>query len=106
MGYAIVGGAGLCVGIGLMIWALSERSKRHKAERAADDAKAGKEKMRKMAMQNAVVTEGLRAACQRTDKQLEVLRQRLKETRTRLAQTGDPEAVKAWLDDELKGGPV
>lgn len=106
MGYAIVGGSGLFVGIGLMIWALAERSKRHAAERRADATLLELKEMRQLAAKNAAAAQSIRDASIRSDKQLTLVRAQLEDTRRRLARSGDPEAVKAWLDEELKGGPV
>lgn len=106
MGYAIVGGVGLLVGIGLMIWALRERSKRHEAERKADAAEAAATAARKLSADNAAAAQNLEMQHGRMSEQLQILRSALQEARRRLAESGDPEAVKAWLDEELKGGAV
>jgi uncharacterized protein HemX len=106
MGYVIVAGAGLAVGLGLMIWALTERGKRHEAERKADEAEHREQAQRELANQNASAAQNLEMQHGRMSEQLSVLRKALEEARTRLAESGDPEAVKTWLDEELKGGEV
>lgn len=106
MGYVIVAGVGLALGIGLMIWALSERSKRHAAERKADEEKTKADSTRQLAARNAAVAQNLEMQHTRLKEELQILRTALQKTQKRLAKTGDPKAVAAWLDDELKGGPV
>jgi len=106
MWYIITAGAGLALGIGLMIWALTERSKRHAAERAADAAEQKEKAQRQLAAQNASAAQNLEMQHGRMKEQLGILRGQLEETRKRLAESGDPEAIKSWLDDELKGGAV
>jgi len=102
MGYAIVGGIGLFVGIGLMIWALRERSKRHEAERKADKAQQERADFERAVKHNAQVAVNAEAETKRVERELDGVRLQLSEVRKRLAQCGDPKAVKAWLDDELK----
>ena len=102
MGYLITGGAGLLLGLGLLIWGLRERSKRHAAERAADAAKNELEGAAAQADKNALAARKAEDFAERLDGQVTVLRDRLREARTRLAQCGDPKAVKAWLDQELE----
>ena len=102
MGYAITGGIGLLVGIGLLIWALRERTKRHEAEREADAARAALEKAAEQADKNALAALKAEDFAKRLDDQILVLRGRLNEARVRLGQCGDPKAVKDWLDAELE----
>ena len=106
MWYVIVAGAGLALGLGLMIWALTERSKRHAAERKADEAAGKEEAARRLADQNAAAAQNLEFQHTRMNEQLQVLREELQRARKRLAELGEPGAVKDWLDDELKGGAV
>jgi len=102
MGYAIVGGAGLIVGLGLMIWALRERTLRHFAERKADEEAAHRARFEAQAVENAEVAQELDSMSKRLMVESETIRSRLEETRIRLAQCGDPKAVKDWLDSELE----
>jgi hypothetical protein len=103
MWYAIIGGSGLFVGLALLIWGLTERGKRHAAERKADEQKALATSARMVAKSNAENAQRLESERERMSKQLLVVRDRLGETQRRLAESGDPKAIKAWLDEELKG---
>ena len=106
MWYAITAGAGLLLGLGLMIWGLTERSKRHAAERAADAARAAEKAAVALADQNAVKAGVLDQRNTALDQQITVLRAGLAIAREKLAPGGDPAAVKEWLDGELEGGEV
>lgn len=102
MWYAILGGAGLLLGLGLMIFVLVERSKRHTAERAADTAKAG-ESAALDHLATARETVNTQAAeLTRTRLQVETIRTALNAAREQLVQCKDPASVKAWLDEQLK----
>lgn len=96
------GGAGLLLGLGLMVWALRERSLRHRAERELDGAKLKTQSAQEAALANFAHAAELEQQIGRMAQQLATLRERLRETRIRLARCGDPKAVKAWLDEELK----
>lgn len=102
MGYVITGGVGLVLGVGLLIWALRERSKCARAEKAATDADHRLRAALIQADMNAQVAQEAADSQQRVVSQLNVLRERLYEARRRLAKCGDPKAVQDWLDEELK----
>jgi len=101
MWYAITGGAGIALGLGMMIFGLVERSKRHKAERAKDQAEQDRERYREASEKSALAALDAEAEAKRFDEQLVTLRRRLAEARERLAKSGDPKAIKEWLDFEL-----
>ena len=102
MWYAITAGSGLLLGLGLLIWGLSERSKRHAAERASDKAEADRQLFEQAAKDNAKAATESEDAAFRLANQLEVLRSKLRETRDRLARCNDPDTIRKWLDDEMK----
>jgi uncharacterized protein HemX len=106
MWYAIIAAVFLSVGIGLMIWALRERTKRHEAERAADKALAAEESMAILAKANAEAAGLLTNQVGRLEGQLEAQRKRLAEARKLLAEKAPMPVIKAWLDDEGKGGEL
>jgi len=102
MGIAIAGGSGILLGLGLLLWALRERSKRHGAELRAMEAEKVKEEFESAAEHNAEISSELEVQAQRLSEQLAILRNRLSEARVRLAKAGSPEAIKEWLDKELE----
>lgn len=104
MWYAISLGGGLLVGLALMVWGLSERAARHKAERAADEAKGKEEAAIALAKQNFDVVGKLQGDLKAQHDRNAVLTAMLQEAQERLLKCDDPKAIKAWLDDELKGG--
>ncbi|MCU0913016.1 MAG: hypothetical protein MUC88_00460 [Planctomycetes bacterium] len=106
MWYAVIGGAGLIVGLVLMIWALDERADKQRAENDAKDAGERERECRKIADANRERVFELERQIKTMDDQAAVLRGQLQETRDRLAKCGDPEAVRQWLDHELEGGEV
>ena len=101
MGYAISIGAGLLVGIGLLIWALGERSKRHKAERAADAAAKERDDFERRAQENAESAAKSEEFAQRLSKQVDGLRTKIRELVLRLAKGAKPDDVREWLREEL-----
>lgn len=104
MWYAISIGAGLLVGLSLMIWSLSERAARHKAERAADEAKGKEEAAIFLAKQNFAVVEKLQGDLKAQRDRNAVLTNALQEAQARLLKCDDPKAIHDWLNEELKGG--
>jgi len=106
MGYAIVGGIGLAVGLGLMIWMLLERKKRHAAEREADQQAALRAQSDRIAGQNALAVSAAKAETDRARAELQIVREKLKEAYDRLVRCEDPQTIQSWLDAELKGGVI
>lgn len=102
MGYAITGAAGLLVGIGFLIWALRERSARHKAEKATAVALSERGEALRVADSNIKIVKNVREYNIRLSEQVIRLRGQLNETRMRLAKAGNPKAIKEWLDKELE----
>jgi uncharacterized FlaG/YvyC family protein len=103
MGYAIGAGAGLAIGIGFLIWALVERSKRAAAESSAQKAQLKILELSRSADNNREVAEAAQQQTKRVEEQLALMRSCLDEARKRLAQCGDPQAIRSWLDENLKG---
>jgi hypothetical protein len=106
MGYVIVAGVGLAIGLGLMIWALRERSRRHEAERAADAARKAADESARIADANCTVTARLKVEIKRLTDQIASQRDRLAEARELLKRHGSMNTIKAWLDDEGEGGTI
>lgn len=106
MGYAIVGGIGLLVGIGLMIWGLRERSKRHEAERAADKAKAAEKEALALAEANAGAAGLLQGQLSRLEGQVAAQRERIGELRKLVADKAPMPLIKEWIDKEGEGGEL
>jgi predicted nucleic acid-binding Zn-ribbon protein len=106
MGYAIVGGLGILLGLGLMIWALRERAARHEAERATDKAVKERDTASRIADANRAQALKLDKERRRLEMQIGALRIRLDEAWESLAKSGDPKAVKDWLDKELSAEEI
>lgn len=105
-GVVITAAAFLAVGLSLMVWALRERSKRHEAEKATVQARVKEDEHRRLAAKNAGTVQNLEMQHGRMSEELTILRTALEKARKLLAESGDPETVKAFLDEQLKGGPV
>lgn len=102
MWYAIIGGAGLALGLSLMAWALSERSKRHRAERIADERKRKEQEALDLAEAANRAVDALEKQCARREGQLQHVRQRLTDTRNLLHKHAPIGMVAKWLDEEGK----
>jgi hypothetical protein len=106
MWYVIVAGVGLVLGVGLLIWALKERSARHKAEK--ESLNIGLRNIM-LTQQNAALakaTEKHKEHEQRQEDQMEVLRKVIDGLRERLVSCQDPQAVTEWLDSEMADNDV
>jgi hypothetical protein len=102
MGYAIVGGIGLLVGIGFLVWALAERSKRAAAERTAAEAGAAATDLRQALAANKVSLCAVCDALRASEAAAAALRLVLDQLRIQLRLSRDIKTVVAWLDNELK----
>lgn len=104
MWYAISLGGGLLVGLSLMIWSLTERAARHKAERACDEANGLAASADRLAKQNADAVTRVQGELQAQRDRNAVLTAALKGAQERLLKCDDPKAIRDWLEAELKGG--
>lgn len=95
MGYAIVGGSGLIMGIALLIWGLRERNLRFAYRRARDQAE-------NVAFANKKVCEDLREQNLKYEDEVAILKTRLEGLREILKKSGNKEAIHAWLDSETE----
>ena len=86
----------------LLIWALNERKKKHKAETALVNAHQVATTAKAVADNNVKVAHEARDQVARLESQVAALRGRLNEARMRLAQSADPAAIKDWLDKETE----
>jgi hypothetical protein len=102
MGIAIAAGAGLLLGLGLLVWGLRERSKRHTAERAADKAESLRAQAADAANHNATRAVEMEDQAVRLTAQLDTLRGRLAEVRELVVDKAPIETVKALIDTESK----
>jgi hypothetical protein len=105
MGTAIVGGVGLAVGLGLLIWGLVERGKRAKAEQRVvkleGELKTALEKKREQAAVHDMRLKNADAKSTRQNNEVARLNAIVAELRRRLLACDDPATIDAWLDDEL-----
>lgn len=102
MGYVITAGSGLLLGIGLLIWAIRERSKRADAEKGLITAQATL-RMRDLAAQDMERTiKTLQLENRQINKEAVAVREAYKASLERLKACKDPEAVQSWLEEELK----
>jgi len=106
MGYAITGGAGLLVGLALMIWALRERSAKAVAEQAERKAVAQCKLFEEAVYRHGASIVGLTDNLDAANSQIGVLRKRLEEARDRLIAREDPETLREWLDAELSAETI
>jgi hypothetical protein len=102
MWYIIIGGIGLAIGLGLMVWALRERSARHVAEQRAIESDMFRRTAETIANANKERCEELEKQMHQTNQQLGSMRGRLNEARSLLEKSKDPKLIKTWLDAELE----
>lgn len=105
-GYLITGGVGLLGCLACVIWALVERGRRRSAELVQANETARALKAEGIASTNAAVVATVKAELGRARAESEALAGRLADFRKRLEACADPQAVKDWLDELGKGGPV
>lgn len=108
MGYVICAGAGLAVGLALLIWALRERSLRAAAdekvlaaERKVDQLEEQRRTAAQVAETNAKQAREAEEWCQRLKDENAKLRSTLQDARERLVKCQDPRTVKELLDRQL-----
>ena len=101
MWYVIVAGAGLVLGIGLLIWGLRERSARNNAEKETYDLQ------QKLAWTEAASDtwkqqcDAQREALLAAEAWSEQQKVTIADLQERLIKSKDPQAIKDWLDEEL-----
>jgi hypothetical protein len=96
MWYVICLGSGLVLGIGFLIWALKERAARQKAE---EDASA----FRIVSETNVAIATKAQSDVKDLRNQIMSLQAAVRNAQQKLLDCNDPETIKAWLTDELKG---
>lgn len=106
MWYLITAGAGVLLGLGLLIWGLAERSTKHEAETKAMtlgvQVKIREERVKWLQNQlNFAKQEQVK-----TEEALAVTRGAVSKLREQLVKHGGPEAIKHWLDEELGDSEV
>ena len=101
MWYALTGGAGILLGLGLLIWGLRERSARYNAERKADKQQARADDCERAATANARVAKENEDWAKRVENQATALKESLTQTRELLKRCQDPKIIREWLDSEL-----
>jgi len=102
MGYAIVGGLGLLIGLILLIWAVRLRGRLAETQVKLAETQASLEKAADVALLNANAATAAEAAAKRAMAAADELRVRLKAARDSLLLCKDPGAIQQVLDAELK----
>lgn len=102
MSYAIVGGIGLLIGLGLLIWAVRLQGKLARSEVKLAETVASLEKAADVALANANAAAQAEDTAKRALAASDELRVRLKAARESLLLCKDPGAIQQVLDAELK----
>jgi hypothetical protein len=100
-GALIGGGAGLLLGLTLLIWALRERGKRHSAEIERDNARHLLKDSHSAVDRLRVEANVLRQDRNGCQAQIKMLRNTIHGLHIKLAECKDPAAVEKLLNDEL-----
>jgi hypothetical protein len=106
MWYAIFIILGLSLGIGMMIWALRERSKRFAAEKKMNEEVQYRLKAEQVADTNRESLERVLQDLDKANNTIKKLYQELEDVKNMLIKCGDAKALKDWLSSELKGGVI
>jgi predicted ATP-grasp superfamily ATP-dependent carboligase len=100
VGISIAAGAGLLLGLVLLVWALGERSKRHAAQRAVDAAEKLRNEAVDTASHNAARAAEMEDQALRLSKQVETFRSRLTDIRTAVAKKAPIKTIAELLRTE------
>ena len=98
MGYVITGGIGLAIGIGLLIWALRERSLRHDAHRSEDALRLQKANFERVALSNERLAKKANEQAAIEHDIVVKLQLQVNNLRDMLISTGDPDVIKKRID--------
>lgn len=98
----VAAGSGLLLGLTLLVWVLKERSKRHAAEEKATKLESEVAILQGANANQAALINQRDKELGRQAKQLLTLRNTISKLREQLVECRDPEAIKQWLEDELK----
>ena len=105
MEFAIGLGIGLIGGIALLIWALTERSKRTKAEKAVIAYTHQLEDREYLLKQRDKYIVQLKVEFTKQEEQIYALRRTIDATREQLKASNDPKTVESWLNAEMLEQP-
>ncbi len=104
MWYAILLAAGLAIGLGLMIWALTERRKRYEAEKKLQESETYRLEAVRVADVNRGVVVKVKEDLSRADEATEILYRELNNIKEMIVESGDSELLDAWLEAEFEAG--
>jgi hypothetical protein len=104
MWYAILMAVGLSVGIGLMIWALTERKKRYEAEKKLQESEMYRLEAVRIAEANVVAVGKVKDDLVRADESVDMLYKELNNIKEMIVESGDSDLLDAWLLAELEAG--
>lgn len=99
-------GSGIAVGLGLLIWGLSERSKRHKAEMSLEQSRTTNTSLRSDIAALQMQLEHGQDREQGAARRVQVLQDTIDQLRVKLRACRDPAAVRRWLDEQLGSGEL
>lgn len=106
MWYVITGAVGLALGIGLLIWALKERSKRNKEEKNVLKLELKNTLLERQNKDLGKVVQKHKENEERLEAQIGILKKTIDGLRERLVACKDPEAITDWLDSEMNDNNV
>ena len=104
MWYALLLAVGLAVGLGLMVWALTERKKRYEAEKKLQKAETYRLEAVRVADVNREAVVKVKEDLSRAEESTELLYKELNAVKNMIIELGDSELIDAWLEAEFEAG--
>jgi len=101
MWYLITAGAGLVLGLGLLIWGLRMRGKLADSEMLLEKSRGTVKEMIGRLNEADKALQALHKDRQSLERQVVTLRGTIEEMRQQLIQCRDPATIRKWLDEEM-----
>jgi hypothetical protein len=102
MYYIICVAVGLALGLAMMIWALTERSKRHTAEENLIKKEVEVGDAKRIAENNVVAVKAVKEELARSEATCTVLRTKIDSMNAVMVKCKDIATIKEWLDKETQ----